>query len=50
MAIPFHKHLKNRHLQGIPSICDDLGNMDASPINLSSDFLFVTQTDQTRTS
>jgi|AntRauTorckE5430_2_1112549.scaffolds.fasta_scaffold00518_7 hypothetical protein len=38
MTIPFHKHLINRHLQGKPAICDDLGNMDASPISLSSDF------------
>ena len=29
-----HKHLVDRHLQGKPAICDDLGNMNSAPVNL----------------
>ena len=38
IVIHCHKHLVDRHLQGKPTICDDLGNMDAPPISLSADF------------
>jgi hypothetical protein len=38
IVIHCHKHLVDRHLQGKPAICDDLGIMDAPPISLSADF------------
>ena len=33
-----HRHLVDRHLQGKPAICDELGNMSTSPVSLSVDF------------